>query len=236
VRVCRRMLSAAVNPLPYPRAAVAVAVARRVAEGAQLGNGIGKAGRDSSENTRGQGLRPLSHHHHHRAHEDKGDVEMGKFEFLLVKRRNPPGAGTWSLPGGKIDVGETVVQAGQRELLEETGIAPESVEWLHETAGYSDVIVRAAPPSNHPEFHYVITQLVALVRSDDDVAAAAAPRVEALAADDAEEVRWETVQRLASGNVPMTGFDVVKHLTKVEQLLASFVWRDVVAVAAVKEK
>ncbi len=41
---------------------------------------------------------------------------------LLVKRRYPPMAGLWSLPGGKIEPGETPAEAVSREVLEETGI------------------------------------------------------------------------------------------------------------------
>jgi 8-oxo-dGTP diphosphatase len=43
--------------------------------------------------------------------------------LLLIKRRNEPGAGLWSLPGGRIEAGETDEQAVVREILEETGLA-----------------------------------------------------------------------------------------------------------------
>jgi len=41
---------------------------------------------------------------------------------LLVKRRDEPGRGQWSPPGGSVEVGETVEQAAAREALEETGV------------------------------------------------------------------------------------------------------------------
>ncbi|PIL13806.1 hypothetical protein P775_27980 [Puniceibacterium antarcticum] len=41
---------------------------------------------------------------------------------LLVRRRNPPDAGLWGYPGGKIDRGETLEEAALRELREETGV------------------------------------------------------------------------------------------------------------------
>lgn len=42
--------------------------------------------------------------------------------FLLVKRANPPEAGHWTLPGGRVDPGETLEQAAVREVYEETGV------------------------------------------------------------------------------------------------------------------
>jgi ADP-ribose pyrophosphatase YjhB (NUDIX family) len=42
--------------------------------------------------------------------------------LLLIKRRNDPGAGLWSLPGGRIEPGETDQQAVVREVREETGL------------------------------------------------------------------------------------------------------------------
>lgn len=43
-------------------------------------------------------------------------------EILLVRRANPPDAGRWGFPGGKMELGETVKAAVVRELHEETGI------------------------------------------------------------------------------------------------------------------
>jgi len=47
-------------------------------------------------------------------------VRDGK--LLLVKRRRAPEAGHWSLPGGKVDFGESVADAVKREILEEVGL------------------------------------------------------------------------------------------------------------------
>lgn len=43
-------------------------------------------------------------------------------EVLLIRRANPPRAGDWSLPGGRIEAGETEMAAALRELHEETGV------------------------------------------------------------------------------------------------------------------
>jgi len=44
-------------------------------------------------------------------------------DILLIKRAKPPYAGSWSLPGGAQDLGETVFDGAYREVLEETGVA-----------------------------------------------------------------------------------------------------------------
>ena len=43
-------------------------------------------------------------------------------KVLLIQRGKPPRAGSWSLPGGRQELGETTREAGRREVLEETGL------------------------------------------------------------------------------------------------------------------
>ena len=42
--------------------------------------------------------------------------------LLLIRRRNEPGRRLWSLPGGRVESGETLAEALVREVLEETGL------------------------------------------------------------------------------------------------------------------
>ena len=50
--------------------------------------------------------------------------------ILLVRRANAPDAGRWGFPGGKIEFGETMLAAAERELGEETGIQGEALRVL----------------------------------------------------------------------------------------------------------
>lgn len=87
---------------------------------------------------------------------------------LLIRRGNPPFVGQWALPGGFVDVGETVEAACRRELKEETGVTAEELVLV---GVYSD-------PSRDPRGHTVSIAFatvlsIARPRAGDDAAAAA---------------------------------------------------------------
>src|SRR5262245_45638396 len=90
---------------------------------------------------------------------------------LLIRRKHEPFAGMWALPGGFIDMEETLETSARRELEEETGIRVVDLEQLH-TFG---------DPSRDPRGRTI--SVVYLTRVDPD---AMQPR----AADDAAEVAW----------------------------------------------
>ena len=53
-------------------------------------------------------------------------IKDGQGRLLLIKRGHEPGAGLWSIPGGRIEPGETDAQALVREMREETGLVIEA--------------------------------------------------------------------------------------------------------------
>lgn len=104
---------------------------------------------------------------------------------LLIKRGREPALGRWSLPGGLVDVGETLTDALRREILEETGLAV-TVGPMVETL---DRII--CDDAGRVRFHYVLVDYLCTVGAD-----------EPLGASDAEEARWFEIERL--GDLEMT--------------------------------
>ena len=76
-------------------------------------------------------------------------------KVLLVRRARPPANGLYSLPGGVVEIGETLHQALIREVREETGMAVEPLG----LAGFREAIVR--DPQNRVERHFVILPFAA---------------------------------------------------------------------------
>lgn len=70
--------------------------------------------------------------------------------LLVVRRSNPPAQGVYTLPGGVVEVGETLTEAIAREVMEETGLTIEPVA----LAGYREAIVRDG--EDRVERHFVI--------------------------------------------------------------------------------
>lgn len=75
-------------------------------------------------------------------------------KVLLVRRANPPDPGRWGFPGGKIEPGETYMDAAIRELAEETTIRAEALHAIDAL----DVIVRE--PDGVLKFHYVLVAVL----------------------------------------------------------------------------
>lgn len=108
-----------------------------------------------------------------------GAIVLERGELLLVKRDREPARNLWSLPGGRVEWGESLREAVTREVREETGVEIE-VEGL---AGIAERII----PNDEGDvsFHYVILDFWARPKSRDITAG-----------DDAIEARWVDVEEL----------------------------------------
>lgn len=88
-------------------------------------------------------------------------VRDGK--ILIVRRSRPPASGVYTLPGGVVEVGETLHEAVAREVREETALVIEPVA----LAGFREAIVRDA--EERVERHFVIMCFASRWRAGDPV-------------------------------------------------------------------
>ncbi|MEX2292474.1 MAG: NUDIX hydrolase [Acidimicrobiales bacterium] len=105
-----------------------------------------------------------------------GAVVLDHDRILLVRRRRGPAAGSWSVPGGHVEAGETLAEAVTRELREETGIegvCGPLLGWVERV----DV-----------EDHFVILDFEVTLVGDD----------QPVAGDDAAEAAWVELHEVAS--------------------------------------
>ncbi len=105
-------------------------------------------------------------------------VENGR--VVLIKRGKAPLMGEWSIPGGMLELGETLRQGAEREALEETGLVIHATELL-------GVFDRVVPDAERKiVYHYVLIDFLCERISG-----------ELLAGADADDARWFTPEELA---------------------------------------
>jgi mutator protein MutT len=104
-----------------------------------------------------------------------GAVAVAEDRLLLVRRGRGPAAGAWSVPGGRVEPGETLAEAVLRELAEETGlegVCDELIGWVERMGA---------------EHHYVILDFAVTILEPSE------PR----AGDDAAEAEWVPLDEVA---------------------------------------
>lgn len=109
-----------------------------------------------------------------------GAVVVDGNRVLLARRGNEPLKGRWSLPGGVVEIGETLEDALAREVREETGL----VVTVGPVLEVLDRIHTAA--DGRVEFHYVIVDYLCRATNPED----------ARAASDVDDVRWAQANQL----------------------------------------
>ena len=112
-----------------------------------------------------------------------GAIAVHDDRILLVRRGRGPAAGEWSVPGGRVEAGETLHEAVVREMAEETGLEVVVERFL----GWVERIGPAGGEAG-PEHHFVILDFVV------DVLDPGRPPV---AGDDAAEVAWVPLHELS---------------------------------------
>jgi ADP-ribose pyrophosphatase len=122
-----------------------------------------------------------------------GAIVFRNNRVLLVRRGRPPSQDLWAIPGGRVEIGETLQEAAEREILEETGITIRAQEPVYTF----DYIERDG--SAPPRFHYVIIDLTADYISG-----------KIRAGDDAAEARWVAAEELDAMKVSSKTLKLLK--------------------------
>jgi 8-oxo-dGTP diphosphatase len=86
-----------------------------------------------------------------------GGVVIVEGRALLIRRGSEPLLGEWSIPGGMLELGETLEEGVARELLEETGLTVRVIELIEVFDRiYVESMAGANEERKGPRFHYVI--------------------------------------------------------------------------------
>jgi mutator protein MutT len=133
-----------------------------------------------------------------RAYPDRPIVGVGAVivhggRALVTKRANEPLKGHWSIPGGAVELGETLREAAAREAREETGLIIEAGEVLE----VFDSIVHDS--SGKTQYHYVLVDFLCRKVSG-----------EMRAASDASDARWVTAEELPELELTQTAEQVIR--------------------------
>ena len=123
-----------------------------------------------------------------------GAIIIEENRVLLVKRGHPPLMGEWSIPGGVLEIGETLREAAIREAMEETGLQVEPSTLL----GVFDRVLRDA--DERILYHYVLIDFLCRRISGE-------PR----AGGDVDDVRWFSREEIATLSLAKDTAEVIER-------------------------
>jgi len=116
-----------------------------------------------------------------------GAVIIKDGKILLEKRKNEPGKGKWSIPGGLVELGESIEETVIREVREETGLEVEEPEHI-------DVVDNVVRDENgEVKYHFVIIDYFVKLKGGT-----------MKAMSDAEELRWVTFDEVEKYDLTIT--------------------------------
>lgn len=131
-----------------------------------------------------------------------GGVVLHKKSVLLVRRARAPLKGEWSLPGGLVEVGESLSAAVRREIREETGLAVR-------VGGVLKVLNRITRDKRRRvRYHYVLIDFLCTPESG---------AAHLGASSDASEAKWVKRAELAKCQLRAATLRVIERAFKVQQ-------------------
>jgi 8-oxo-dGTP diphosphatase len=131
-----------------------------------------------------------------------GGVVIAEGRALLIRRGHPPLEGEWSIPGGTLEVGETLLDAVRRELAEETGIEVRVGELI-------EAFERIFPDGEgQPKYHFVILDYLC-----------EAIRGTARAGSDVTDVAWAAESELQNFSLTPTATRVLNKAFRMARQL-----------------
>lgn len=130
-----------------------------------------------------------------------GAIVIRDGKVLLIKRGSPPNADFWAIPGGMLELGETLQQGAEREIFEETGIRIRAGKPIYTF----DFLQH--DPDGRIHYHYVIVDLEATYLSGD-----------IRPADDALDAHWATPEECLALSVSKKTLDLLRGMGFIHDL------------------
>jgi 8-oxo-dGTP diphosphatase len=137
-----------------------------------------------------------------------GGVLIERGRALLIRRGSEPLRGQWSIPGGTLELGESLEEGVARELQEETGLVVRVLELIEVFDRiFSDEVSGPAASKQRPRFHFVIVDYLCERISG-----------EALAGSDVTDVAFAREDQLADFHLTETATRVLKKAFAMERV------------------